>query len=431
VPLDPNYPDDRLAYTLHDSQPAVVLTQERLREKVGALLPPGARLVTVDGDWPEITARAAAMQADGVALRQDVRPEHLAYVIYTSGSTGLPKGVAIEHHSPVTLVQWASGVYGAEEMAGVLASTSICFDLSIYEIFVTLANGGTLYLVANALALVNVPERDSITLINTVPSAIEELVRLGAIPRSVRTINAAGELLPQPLVDAVYESTSADKVYDLYGPSEDTTYSTWALRERGGHPTIGRPISNTQAYVLDRHNQLQPCGIAGELCIAGDGLARGYLNRPELTAEKFVDNPFQPGTRMYRTGDLARWLDDGTLQWLARIDSQVKIRGFRIEMGEIEARLNEHAAIQDCAVIAQERDTGKQLVAFYRAKESTDEGVVELPYEELRAHLARTLPDSMLPAAFVSLAAIPLTLNGKTDRRALAQIDVTMASGGT
>jgi amino acid adenylation domain-containing protein len=421
VPLDPGYPEERLAYMLGDSQASIVLTEEKVR----ALIPEGMRLVVVDSQREEIGACVAALKAAHVALEQKVTPRHLSHVIYTSGSTGQPKGVAIEHHSPVTLVHWASEVYSREELSGVLAVTSICFDLSVYEIFVTLANGGTIYLVPNALGLVDLAHRDSVTLINTVPSAMEELVRLEAIPGSVQTINLAGEPLSPRLVDRIYDTTAARKVYDLYGPSEDTTYSTYTLRVKNGPQTIGRPIANTRVYILDPNGNIQPIGVPGELHIAGDGLARGYLNRAALTEEKFVANPFEPGTRMYRTGDLARWLDDGTLQYLGRIDTQVKVRGFRIEMGEIEARLGEHAAIQDCAVIARGEGVDRQLVAFYRAKDAES----EVAYDELRAHLTKTLPDYMVPAAFVSLPAIPLNPNGKVDRRALSRMDVTMGAG--
>ncbi|MEO8380288.1 MAG: amino acid adenylation domain-containing protein, partial [Acidobacteriota bacterium] len=429
VPLDPEYPDDRLTHMLRDSQAAIVLTQESLGEKLSSLMPAGTQLIAVDRQWPEIREQVAELQRSGLSLRREVGPHDLAYVIYTSGSTGVPKGVAIEHHSPVTLVHWASDVYSHEELAGVLASTSVCFDLSVYEIFVTLANGGTIILVPNALGLIDLDHRESVTLINTVPSAMEELVRAGAVPDSVLTINLAGEPLSTSLVDRIYNTTSARKVYDLYGPSEDTTYSTYVLREPNASPTIGRPIANTQVYILDRANHSQPIGVAGELHIAGDGLARGYLNRRELTEERFVPNPFEPGTRMYKTGDLARWLDDGTIQYLGRIDTQVKVRGFRIELGEVEARLQQHPEIQDSAVVAQGQDGERQLVAFYRAKGSEAGQLVELAYEELRSHLLKTLPDYMVPAAFVSLEAIPLNPNGKVDRRALARMDVTIASG--
>ncbi|MBZ5509492.1 MAG: amino acid adenylation domain-containing protein, partial [Acidobacteriia bacterium] len=428
VPLDPGYPEDRLAYMLEDSQAAIVLTQEKLQAKVSALMPAGTWLVAMDRQWTEIEDCVAGLKARNVLLEEQVKPKHLAYVIYTSGSTGKPKGVAIEHHSPVTLVQWASEVYSREELAGMLASTSICFDLSVYEIFVTLAKGGKIILVPNALGLIGLSNKTSVTLINTAPSAMEELVRLGAIPDSVRTINLAGEPLSPDLVDKIYSSSAVKKVYDLYGPSEDTTYSTYMLREKNAPATIGRPIANTQIYILDAHNHLQPIGVPGELHIAGDGLARGYMNRPDLTQEKFVANPFAPGERMYKTGDLARWLEDGTIQYLGRMDTQVKIRGFRIELGEIEAQLNQHQEIQGSAVIAQGQGANRQLIAFYRAKETTADHLVQLPYEELRGHLLRRVPEYMVPAAFVSLAAIPLNTSGKVDRRALARMEVKIAS---
>ncbi|MEO8036342.1 MAG: amino acid adenylation domain-containing protein, partial [Acidobacteriota bacterium] len=429
VPLDPNYPDERLAYTLKDSQATIVLTQETLREKLRGLVKPDTLLVALDRQTAQIGERVAELKANGVPLHQDVKPHDLAYVIYTSGSTGKPKGVAIEHRSPVTLVHWAREVYTRAELAGVLASTSICFDLSVYEIFVTLASGGTILLVPNALELLSLSNRESVTLINTVPSAMEELVRLGAIPHSVLTINLAGEPLSARLVDKIYADSTVKNVYDLYGPSEDTTYSTYVLREKNGPQTIGRPIANTQVYILDAQNHIQPIGVAGELHIAGEGLARGYLNRPELTQEKFVANPFETGTRMYKTGDRARWLEDGNIQYLGRIDTQVKIRGFRIEIGEIEVRLSEYPAIQDCAVVAQGEGASKQLVAFYRAKDTTVDHVVELPSKDLRVHLSQTLPEHMVPAAFVSLTAIPLNPNGKVDRRALTSIDPVTTSG--
>ena len=365
VPLDPNYPDQRLAYMLKDSGAAIVLTQESLVEKLSSLVAAGTQLIALDRQRPEMANEVAALKAANLGLQEQVRPHHLAYVIYTSGSTGEPKGVAIEHHSTVTLLQWGREVYSSEELAGVLASTSVCFDLSVYEIFLPLAAGGTVVLVRNALALAE-GTGQGVTLINTVPSAMEELVRLGAIPESVLTINLAGEPLTARLVDRIYETTAATKVYDLYGPSEDTTYSTYVLRTKNGPEIIGRPIANTKVYVLDGQNQLQPVGVPGELHLAGDGLARGYLNRPQLTQEKFVPNPFEPGTRMYKTGDLARWLDDGTLQYLGRIDTQVKLRGFRIELGEIEARLVEHEGVREAVVAVREDAPGeKLLVAYY------------------------------------------------------------------
>jgi amino acid adenylation domain-containing protein/FkbM family methyltransferase len=429
VPLDPSYPGERLAYMLQDSRAMIVLTQEKLRDKLTSLAKGDTQLIALDRQWAEINDCVAGLKAKKIGLEQQVKPHDLAYVIYTSGSTGQPKGVAIEHHSPVTLVRWASQVYSREELAGVMASTSICFDLSVYEIFVTLANGGTVILTPNALGIVELVNKNAVTLINTVPSAMEELLRLDAIPASVQTINLAGEPLSPALVDKIYSSTGVKKVYDLYGPSEDTTYSTYIWRKKNARQSIGRPIANTQVYILDGNNNVQPVGVRGELHIAGDGLARGYLNRPELTEEKFVANPFQPRTRMYKTGDLARWLEDGNIEYLGRMDTQVKIRGFRIELGEIEAQLKQHPGIQDCAVIAQGEAGNKQIVAFYRAKETKTDQIVELGNEELREHLRGRLPEFMVPAVMVSLVAIPLNPNGKVDRRALGQMKGEMESG--
>ncbi|WP_198538372.1 amino acid adenylation domain-containing protein, partial [Marinicella sediminis] len=361
-------------------------------------------------------------------LQEEVTPTDLAYVIYTSGSTGLPKGVAIEHHSPVALVNWAQRVYSKAESAAVLASTSICFDLSIYELFFTLGTGGQVVLVDNALGLQGLGEHTPVTLINTVPSAMVELLRMQAVPESVKTINLAGEPLSPELVDQIYEKTTVEKVYDLYGPSEDTTYSTFKLREHKGIRTIGRPIDNTQVHILDQQGQLVPVGVPGELHLTGQGLARGYLHRPDLTEEKFVSSPFDSSERMYRSGDLARWMPDGNLEYLGRIDTQVKIRGFRIEIGEIETRLLEHEQVSDCAVVAQGEEGNKTLVAFYTSVHSEAETLDEIPREELRVHIQQSLPKYMVPSAFVSLGEIPLTPNGKVDRKVLEAQDVTLTA---
>ena len=282
----------------------------------------------------------------------------LAYIIYTSGSTGRPKGVAIAHSSPVAFVKWAHSVFSAEQLAGVLASTSICFDLSIFEIFVPLTQGGSVILVENALYIEQARQSPvPITLINTVPSAAAELLNMNAIPASVQVINLAGEPLKNSLVQALYQNTSVREVYNLYGPSEDTTYSTFTkVAKNAQHePTIGQAIANTRIYILDKYNQPLPPGIPGELCIAGAGLAQRYLHRPETTAEKFLNvELFGKTERIYKTGDLARWLPDGNLQYLGRIDYQIKLRGFRIELGEIEASLLKHSKIQEAVVLVRE-----------------------------------------------------------------------------
>jgi amino acid adenylation domain-containing protein len=312
VPLDPTYPAARLQFLWEDSRPAVLVTQCSLS---GRLLPQAAPTILVDDDRLFLTHSAANPPCRAQA-------QNLAYVIYTSGSTGTPKGVAIEHHNTVTFIRWAQSVFTADELSGVLASTSICFDLSVFELFVTLSSGGRVILVENAFDLQSLPPESNVKLINTVPCVVSELLRLKAIPESVVTVNLAGELLSTEIVNAIYRETRAQRVYDLYGPSEDTTYSTYTLRLPDVPATIGRPIANTQAYVLDGRQQPVPVGVTGELYLGGDGLARGYLNRPKLTAEKFIRNPFSrdPLSRLYRTGDLARWREDGNLECLGRID---------------------------------------------------------------------------------------------------------------
>ncbi|NET61491.1 MAG: AMP-binding protein, partial [Symploca sp. SIO2E6] len=273
-------------------------------------------------------------------------------------------GVAIEHRSPVSLLYWAREVYSQEELSGVLASTSICFDLSVFELFVPLSWGGKVILAENALYLHELPAAGEVSLINTVPSAARELVRNQSIPTGVKTVNLAGEPLDNQLVKQLYEQQTIKAVYNLYGPSEDTTYSTYGLMEKGTtkSPTIGRPIANTQVYILNAHLQPVPIGVAGELHIAGEGLARSYLRQAELTAEKFI---FWQGKRLYKTGDLVRYLPDGNIEFLGRIDYQVKIRGYRIETGEIKGILNEHPKVKEAVVIAREDKPGdKRLVAY-------------------------------------------------------------------
>jgi amino acid adenylation domain-containing protein len=400
---------------LGDTAAAVILTQERLLAQLPAH---EARTVCIDSQWGEIARQASENPTPSGS------GENLAYVIYTSGSTGRPKGVAIEHRSTVAFLHWALEVFTPQQLAGVLASTSICFDLSIFELFAPLSQGGTVILCENALGLPSLPAASQVTLINTVPSAIAELVRVGGIPPSVRTINLAGEALKNTLVQEIYKQQTIDQVFNLYGPSEDTTYSTYTLveKDQDGHVTIGRPVANTQVYVLDAHQQPVPQGVPGELCLAGEGLARGYLNRPELTAEKFSPNPFgkQPGARLYRTGDQVRYLSDGRIEYLGRADQQVKLRGYRIELGEIETLLAAFAGLREAVVDTREgRDGDKRLVAYVVAEPRQN-----LSVSQLRDHLKEKLPQYMVPSAFVMMEALPLTPNGKVDRGALPEPEV-------
>jgi amino acid adenylation domain-containing protein len=406
VPLDPVYPRERLRLMLEDANVAVLLTQQNLKHD----LPPlDAHVVCLDTEWEDLAGDNPACWTT---------PSNLAYLIYTSGSTGKPKGAAIEHHSVVTLMYWSQDFFTTAELAGVLASTSVCFDLSVFEIFVPLISGGKVILAGNALDLPTLESADEVTLINTVPSAMTELIRMGGVPESVRAVSLAGEPLQKVLAQRIYALENIGRVLNLYGPSEDTTYSTWASIEKGdAHaPTIGRPIANTQVYLLDAAQQSVPIGVTGELFISGAGLVRGYLNRPALTAERFVPNPFstEPGARMYRTGDLARYLSDGRIEFLGRVDHQVKLRGFRIELGEIETILGEHPAVRDVVVVARQSAQDQNLVAYF----VTEPEAVVTP-KDLRAYLLERLPKHMVPAFFVPLAELPLTPNGKVDRSVL------------
>ncbi len=414
VPLDPAYPAERLAFTLADAEVPVLVTQEALLP----VLPRHTASVVLLDRLPDGVKRMAA----------PVSADNLAYLIYTSGSTGRAKGVAITHRSAAEMVRWASGVFPPADLAGVLAATSLCFDLSVFELFVPLSLGGTVILAANALELPELPAAGEVTLVNTVPSAVAELVRNGGIPGSVRTVNLAGEALPGPLVAEIYERTGVERVLNLYGPSEDTTYSTFAVAPRGvAVPEIGRPIAGARAYVLDRGGRPVPMGAPGDLHLGGSGLARGYLGRPDLTAERFVPDPFggRPGARLYRTGDLVRQRPDGSLAFLGRIDHQVKVRGFRIELGEVEAALARHPAVRAAAVAVR----GESLAERHLAAFVVPRGESLSP-ASLREHLAALLPEPAVPSAFVILDDLPRTPNGKVDRRALAALSVLETPAG-
>ncbi len=401
VPIDPRYPEERRAFLVADS---------------------GARIVVTENGIDSLEGPA------GPAI--EPLPENLAYLIYTSGSTGRPKAVAITHASAVRLAFWAREVYGPAELRGVLAGTAVTFDLSVFELFVTLAWGGAVILLEDALALLagppELPPGLEATLVNTVPSALAELLREGALPRSVRTVNLAGEALSRTLSDQVYARPETERLYNLYGPSEDTTYSTWALvaARSARPPSIGRPVHDSRAYVLDRWLERLPQGVPGELCLAGDGLARGYLGRPDLTAERFVPDPFSErlGERMYRTGDLAKLRFDGSagelageLEYLGRLDQQVKIRGYRIELGEVEAALSRLPGVAGAAVLVRaDGPGGPRLVAYLAGAEDA--------VSDPRRALLQSLPEPMVPSEFVVLAELPLTPHGKVDRRALAKM---------
>jgi amino acid adenylation domain-containing protein len=410
VPIEPGYPGNRTAVILKDTGSRVVVSETRLRESLSSV---AEQIVCLDA--AEEFEEESAENPDA-----DVAAENLSYILFTSGSTGKPKGVALEHRGAVKLIHWAKEVFTQEELSGALFSTSVCFDLSVFEIFTALSAGGKVIVAQNALSLKGLAAADEVTLINTVPSAFAELLRMRAVPGKVRVANLAGEALAAGLVQSIYENTAIEKVYNLYGPTEDATYSTWALIPRGGEVTIGRPVNGTEVYILNSDRQAVPLGTAGELYLAGDKLARGYFRRPDLTRERFVPNPFSsvPGARMYRTGDVGRLLADGNIQYLGRVDNQVKVRGHRIEPGEVECALLRLRPVETAVVVAKEDHGVQQLVAYVlaRADESIDR-------TELRSQLRATLPSYMVPDVFVVVDALPLTANGKVDRKALPDLE--------
>ncbi|WP_186137030.1 amino acid adenylation domain-containing protein [Burkholderia gladioli] len=421
VPLDPAYPAERLAYTLGDSAPLAVLVQAGTREVLGGLTVP-----VIDIDAPgESGASSDNPVVEGLNARS------LAYVIYTSGSTGQPKGVMIEHRNVTRLFAATQAWYGFGPQDTWALFHSFAFDFSVWEIWGALLHGGRLVIVPKLTS--RSPQAcyallcdTGVTVLNQTPSAFRQLIAAQAESdreHEFRHVVFGGEALEVGMLRPWYEDArNRDcRLVNMYGITETTVHVTyWPLSaEGGGTPAgIGRPIPDLSVHVLDANLNPVPIGVAGELCVGGAGVARGYLNQPELTAQRFIRNPFSEDgeARLYRSGDLARFLPDGTLEYLGRIDTQVKIRGFRIELGEIEAALSALPGVREALVMAREDEPGeKRLVAYF----VVDDAEAASDTAALRAGLSRTLPDFMLPAAFVALERFPLTANGKIDRKAL------------
>jgi amino acid adenylation domain-containing protein len=404
VPLDPAYPAERLNFMLSETGCRVTVATAAT-----AHLFDEGPVIFLDRDAADIERRSPAAIAGGPA------PHDLAYVMFTSGSTGSPKGVAVEHASVSALIDWARETFSPAELGGLLAGTSICFDLSVFEILAPLCLGGRVLLADNVLALGSLPFRGEVRLVNTVPSAMRELIDGGAIPASVHTICLAGERFPAGLACDL-RSAGFARILNLYGPTEDTVYSLWSeVLGEGESPAIGRPLPGARVYLLDDCGAPCPAGAAGEIYLAGPGLARGYHGRDDLTAERFLPDPFFAGERMYRTGDRGRRRPDGQFEFLGRLDQQVKIRGYRIELGEVEEAIRRQAGISDCAVAAVDGPDGAPALAAYVCGFA--------PERELRAALRTTLPAWMIPAAFVTLDDLPRSPNGKLDRQALPPPD--------
>jgi amino acid adenylation domain-containing protein len=400
LPLDARYPRERLQLMLADAGSALLLTERELLDRL-----PEARPRTLLVDELDVTSVAETDPPRRVASGS------LAYVLYTSGSTGRPKGVALTHGGAAALIGWAVEELGPRRLARVAATTSVSFDLSVFELFAPLACGGCVVLLEDATELSAAGEE--VTLVNTVPSAARALLAAGGPPPGRPAVSLAGEPLPRDLVEQLYDA-GADAVLNLYGPTEDTTYSTWAIvpRDRAARVPIGRPLPGSQAYVLDPDLEPVPAGASGELYLGGVGLARGYLNAPDLTAERFVPCPWSgDGARLYRTGDVVRRGSDASLEYLGRSDDQVKIRGFRIEPGEVEVALRAVPGVREAAVAAAAGPDGAPELAAYVVGDAAE--------VEVREHLARRLPAYLHPAAILRLAALPLTPNGKVDRARL------------
>ena len=421
VPLDPEYPKERLAYMMEDARTQVLLTQNTLRESMPEL---GIAVVCVDSGWETIARHGKSTpQANATAA-------NLAYVIYTSGSTGQPKGVMVEHGGLTNTINWTMETLELSSSDRCILKTPITFDASGRELFATLLAGGTLIVAEpgghrDSRYLADTIRGERISILHCVPSLLRLLVEEPAFDESlaVRAVMCGGEALPPQLVTR-FQSRIGAKLYNVYGPTETIIDSTfWSCEECNPHCAvpIGRPIPNAQVYILDDLLRLLPIGVAGDLYIGGVGMARGYVRRPDLTAEKFIPDPFsgEPGARLYKTGDIARYRPDGNIEFLGRTDHQVKIRGFRIELGEIEGTLEQHPAVLQAIVQPQEVAPGeKRLVAYVVAERESRPTA-----GELRGFLNDKLPEHMVPAVFVLLDAFPLTTNGKVNRRALPTPD--------
>jgi len=409
VPLSPEYPAERNAYILVDTQAAALVTTSTL----APVRADGVPTLLLDLQEQRIGARAP----DTPSFK--VESDWVAYVIYTSGSTGRPKGVMIEHGSVSMLLTTLASSITAEERSSVLAFTPFPFDVSVAELFSTLCFGGTLVLVRGLDELAATMAAKSIRLAFLVP-VVAGLMSENLLPRTLHRLLIAGEPLSSTLSERLFQTGTVREIINLYGPTEATVYATWsAVRAGDGDPPIGCPMPGRSAYVLDEARLPVPIGVPGELYLGGAGLARGYLVRPALTAERFIPDPFsdEPGTRMYRTGDRVRWRADGELEYLGRLDFQVKVRGFRIEPGEVESVLSSHPQIRDAVVAAVASPEGGRVLTAYVVADGPPN------VSGLREFLRGRLPDYMVPSAIVQLDAFPLTPSGKVDRRALPAPD--------
>lgn len=414
LPLDPKYPAERLNFMVRDSGTRLLLTTPASR----ANCPTGPTVVVLDG----------TMTTEPGEKPVPVVPADTAYVIYTSGSTGQPKGVAIRHSGCMAMLSEMDRIFAGCDLSVASAASSICFDMSVMEIFHTLCRGGALVLVESAVHLPESRYVDKVTHLNAIPSVMTAL-DADDLPPNLRTVVLGGEPLRRELVDRVYRETSADRVFNAYGPTEGTVFCTFKLvrEDETGEPSIGTPSVSARVYVLDENLKPVPAGEPGELYLGGAGLASGYVNRPRTTAERFVPDPFLDGERMYRTGDVVKFTADGELQFVGRTDRQVKVRGYRIELEEVEARVTGCPEVREAAVVVR----GNTLVAYVVPKGEIRDGVwldTDLK-TAITGKLNVEVPDYMVPETIVFLPALPLAPGGKLDRAALPEPLAADAAG--
>lgn len=416
VPIDPAYPKERLSFLMQDANVGVLLTQTAIKANLPAT---AAQIVNLDRDWLTQIPSSDGFQPSSVT------PDNLAYIIYTSGSTGKPKGVQIPHCNVLNLLNAMRQQPGLAAEDTLISVTTLSFDIAVAELFLALSVGAHLVIATREVAsdgnrLMNLMSEVAATYLQATPATWRLLLTAGWQGNPDLKIISGGEALQRDLANQLLDKGAS--LWNFYGPTETTIWSSGYRIESIAAPiTIGYPLANTQMYILDAQMQPVPVGIAGELHIGGAGIARGYLNRPELTAEKFIPNPFDSTTRLYKTGDLARFLPNGQIECLGRIDFQVKVRGFRIEIGEVEATLAEHPSVRECAIAAWKNDDSDERLVAYIVGVRGDEGTT---VGELRTFMKQKVPEFMVPSNFVLMDALPLTANGKVDRKALPKPDV-------
>src|SRR6185369_6377279 len=425
LPIDPGYPEERIRYMLSDSGAKVVLVQNKFKERVGEICP---NIVELEQTAEEVE------EENGENLEVELSGENLAYVIYTSGSTGQPKGCEVNHRNVARLFKATESLYKFNERDVWTLFHSYTFDFSVWEIWGALAYGGRLIVMPEGATRSLEGFRQllceqEVTVLNQTPLAFRHLLHvdreIDEATRSLRWVIFGGDALDFTSLRPWFERYGDERptLVNMYGITETTVHVThYAIREEDAEaPTsrIGRQLPDLRLYILDRNLDPTPIGIAGELFVGGAGVARGYLNRGDVTADRFIPDQFseEPGARLYRTGDLARYIGDGVTEYLGRIDHQVKIRGYRIELGEIEAAINEHPSVEQAIVVAREDEPGEKWLVGYVV------GRQEVSSQELTKYLKERLPDYMVPGAIVPLEAMPLTANGKLDRRALPRPD--------